>query len=77
MMLGVGEPVEAPNGTESRILIRDTWNTDIVAELEPQDDDVVIYKHRYSGFYETDLDAILKQLGAKQLIITGCTTGYA
>ncbi len=75
MMLGVGEPVEAPNGTESRILIRDTWNTDIVAELEPQDDDVVIYKHRYSGFYETDLDAILKQLGAKHLIITGCTTG--
>lgn len=75
VMLGVGETVHAPNGAESRILIRDTWNTDIVAELEPQVDDVVIYKHRYSGFYQTYLDAILKQLEVKYLIVTGCTTG--
>ena len=71
---GVGKPVRAPDGTESRILIRDTWNTDIVPELKPQADDVVIYKHRYSGFYQTDLDATLKQLGIKYLIVTGCTT---
>src|SRR5207237_3680420 len=65
---------QAPNGTESRILIRDTWNTDIVPELKPRNDDVVIYKHRFSGFYQTDLDGILKQLGVKYLIVTGCTT---
>ena len=41
---------------------------------KPQADDVVIYKHRFSGFYQTDLDARLKQLGIKHLIITGCTT---
>ena len=74
LMFGVGKSVHAPNGTESRILIRGTWNTDVVSELSPQDEDVVIYKHRFSGFYETDLDAILKQLGIKYLIITGCTT---
>lgn len=34
----------------------------------------VIYKHRFSGFYETDLDAVLKQLESKYLIVTGCTT---
>lgn len=72
--LGVGKTVRAPNGAESRMLIRDTWNTDIVPELKPQADDVVLYKHRYSGFYQTDLDAILKRLGVKQLVITGCTT---
>jgi ureidoacrylate peracid hydrolase len=71
---GVGEIVRAPNGAEGRILIRDTWNTDIVPELEPHMHDVVIYKHRFSGFYQTDLDATLKQLGVKYLIITGCTT---
>ena len=71
---GVGESMRAPNGTEGRFLIRDTWNTDIVAELEPQADDIVIYKHRYSGFYQTDMDMILKQLGVKYLIVTGCTT---
>ena len=74
LLAGVGKTVHAPNGTESRILIRDTWNTEIVPELKPQTGDIVIYKHRFSGFYQTDLDAILKQLGVKYLIVTGCTT---
>lgn len=74
MRLGVGETIHAPDGTEGRILIRDTWNTAIISELAPQADDLVIYKHRFSGFYQTDLDAILQQLGVKTLIVTGCTT---
>jgi ureidoacrylate peracid hydrolase len=72
--LGVGEKVITPDGKESRILIRDTWNTDIVPELKPQPGDDVIYKTRFSGFFETDLDARLKKSGVKHLIITGCTT---
>ena len=28
-------------------------------EVTPESDDVVLYKHRYGGFFETDLDAIL------------------
>jgi nicotinamidase-related amidase len=67
LRLGVGEIVRAPDGTESRILIRDTWNTDIVPELKPQVGDSVLYKHRFSGFYQTDLDAVLKNLGIKYL----------
>jgi ureidoacrylate peracid hydrolase len=70
----VGKTIRAPDGRESRILIRDTWDTDIVSELKPQPGDVVIYKHRFSGFYQTDLDATLKKLRVKHLIITGCTT---
>ncbi len=70
----VGKSIHAPDGRDSRILIRDTWNTDIVDELKPQADDFVIYKHRYSGFYQTDLDSTLKKLGIQHLIITGCTT---
>ncbi len=66
--------VRAPDGTESRILIRDTWHTDILPELAPETGDIVLYKHRFSGFYETALDAILKQLGVRYLIVTGCTT---
>lgn len=71
---GIGEAMRAPDGTEGGILVRDTWNTDIVPQLEPQVNDVVIYKQRFSGFYQTDLDATLKQMGVKHLIITGCTT---
>jgi ureidoacrylate peracid hydrolase len=70
----VGKSTHAPDGRESRILIRDTWNTDIVDELKPQADDLVIYKHRFSGFYQTDLDATLRKLGIQYLIIAGCTT---
>ena len=72
--LNVGKSIHAPDGRQSRILIRDTWNTDIVAELKPQADDFVIYKHRFSGFYQTDLDSSLKKLRIQHLIITGCTT---
>ncbi len=70
----VGTKVKAPNGADSRILIRDTWNTDILSELTPKADDTVLYKHRFSGFYQTELDSILKRLGVKYLIFTGCTT---
>ena len=69
-----GESVTAPDGRPSRVLIRDTWNTEIVEELSPEPGDVVIYKHRYSGFFETDLDAILKESGIRNLVFTGCTT---
>jgi ureidoacrylate peracid hydrolase len=73
-LLGVGAAVRAPNGKPSRVLIRDTWNTDILAELAPGTDDIVLYKHRFSGFYETELDTVLRRLGARHLIVTGCTT---
>jgi ureidoacrylate peracid hydrolase len=66
--------VRAPNGAESRILIRDTWNTDIVPELKPDAEASVVYKNRYSGFYNTELDATLKRHFIKNLIVTGCTT---
>jgi ureidoacrylate peracid hydrolase len=72
--LRAGEAVTAPGGTASRILIRDTWNTEIVRELAPELGDIVLYKHRYSGFYETDLDNVLKRRSIKNLIFTGCTT---
>lgn len=72
--LAVGTSVTAPDGRESRILIRDTWNTDILDELKPHANDPVLYKTRYSGFYRTDLDSILKARGIKSLIFTGATT---
>src|ERR1700730_11169094 len=74
LKFGVGQKIQAPDGRESRLLIRDTWDTDIVPELKPQPSDMVIYKTRFSGFYQTDLDATLKKLGVKYLIVTGVTT---
>ncbi len=74
LKFGIGQKIQTPDGRESRVLIRDTWDTDIVPELKPQTGDIVLYKTRFSGFYQTDLDATLKKLGIKYLIVTGVTT---
>lgn len=72
--LNVGATVVSPDGEPSRILIRDTWNTDIIAELTPGPDDVVLYKHRYSGFFETPLEAELRGRGVGTILFVGATT---
>ena len=74
LLFGVGTTVPAPTEGESRVLVRDTWNTDILPELAPDVGDIVLYKHRFSGFYQTGLDDILKRLAIKYLVVTGCTT---
>jgi ureidoacrylate peracid hydrolase len=74
-MTHIGDTVIAPDGSKSRIMVRDSWGTEIVPELKPQADDISIYKTRFSGFYNTNLDSTLKKLGKKYLIVTGCTTG--
>jgi ureidoacrylate peracid hydrolase len=74
MRLKVGERVRAPDGSESRILVRDTWNTAILDELRPSGDDLVMWKTRFSGFYQTPLHDELQRFGCRHLIVTGCTT---
>lgn len=70
----VGDKMRTPDGREGRFLVRGTWNTDIVDELKPQTGDISVYKTRYSGFYRTELDSILRRKGIRTLILTGCTT---
>ncbi|MEX0801569.1 MAG: cysteine hydrolase [Dehalococcoidia bacterium] len=72
--LGVGDRVVAPDGSESRILVRDTWNTEILGEVTPEPGDAIVSKHRYSGFFGTELDDLLRGLGASYLLVAGCTT---
>jgi ureidoacrylate peracid hydrolase len=72
--LHVGERMQTPDGMTGQILVEGTWNTEIVAALTPQPDDLVVSKHRYSGFYETDLDGRLRAAGIDTLIFTGATT---
>jgi ureidoacrylate peracid hydrolase len=72
--VGVGMATRTPKGEPSRIAIRGTWNSSVLSELKPEPSDIVMYKNRFSGFFQTDLDATLKRLGARTLIVTGCTT---
>jgi ureidoacrylate peracid hydrolase len=72
--MGIGEQIPAPDGTTGRLMIRDTWNTDIVDGLTPEPGEAVIYKHRFSGFYETALHELLQRWHIKYLVFTGGTT---
>jgi ureidoacrylate peracid hydrolase len=72
--LHIGERVTAPDGSVSRILVADTWNTDIVDELTPEPSDLVVGKHRYSGFFETPLHERLTGLNVDTLVFVGATT---
>ncbi|MDQ2910435.1 MAG: cysteine hydrolase [Actinomycetota bacterium] len=72
--MGVGDHVAAPDGAKGRTLVRATWNTKILAELEPEPGDPIVSKHRYSGFFKTELNDVLQGLGVKYLLVTGCTT---
>jgi nicotinamidase-related amidase len=55
-------------------LVDGTPGVDIYPELAPKSGEHVIKKHRYSGFYGTDLDMILREWGADTVIISGTTT---
>lgn len=48
--------------------------TEIFAELAPLDSEIVIKKHRYSAFYGTDLDIVLRGSGIRTVIVSGVTT---
>lgn len=65
----IGDP-----GKYGRILVRGEYGHDIVDELAPTDDEVVIDKPGKGAFYATELQDILVGAGITQLLITGVTT---
>ena len=54
--------------------LSDTPGIEIIDELVPKPGDEVIIKHRFSCFYETDLDMLLKSKKIKTLVMTGTQT---
>lgn len=53
---------------------RGAWGAELSKELPVADLDVVVQKHRYSAFMNTNLDLILRSREIKTLIITGLST---
>ncbi len=48
--------------------------SEIIDELKPEDKDFVIEKRRYSAFFQTDLDLLLRELNIDTVVLTGVTT---
>jgi ureidoacrylate peracid hydrolase len=77
-MLGVGQTIKTPDGKDARVLIRDTWGTDIVDALRPEADDIIMYKHRFTGcttsvcVESTMRDAFFRDYHS--VLLTDCTS---
>ena len=48
-----------------------SWGWRIIDELAPREDEIVLVKTRYDGFYGTPMDDILRSYGRDTLIIVG------
>ncbi|MDB6174010.1 MAG: isochorismatase hydrolase [Chthoniobacteraceae bacterium] len=54
-----------------RCLSNDVPGAAVARLLIPSEDDYFVLKPKYSGFFSTSLDILLKSIGARKLIITG------
>ncbi|MEG3135396.1 pyrimidine utilization protein B [Rouxiella sp. T17] len=57
-----------------KLLAKGDWDYDLVDELQPQPGDIVLPKPRYSGFFNTQLDSLLRSYGIHHLVFTGIAT---
>lgn len=54
--------------------MKNTQGSEIIPELRPEKNDIVIEKKWYSGFVDTGLSEVLRKLHADTLIFTGIST---
>ncbi|MDR1486615.1 MAG: cysteine hydrolase, partial [Deltaproteobacteria bacterium] len=50
------------------------WGSGIIEELSPQPNDEIVFKRRFSAFFNTDLDVTLKDFERDTLIFMGVAT---
>jgi ureidoacrylate peracid hydrolase len=55
-------------------LIQGQRGAEIYQDVAPRDGDIVVRKQRYSGFFQTNLDLILRSKGIKDVAIAGATS---
>jgi nicotinamidase-related amidase len=67
---GVGLGDRLPK-TGAAVLEKDSWSAAIVDELAPAPADIRVDKCRMSGFWDTPLDSILRNLGLTTLLFGG------
>ena len=56
------------------LCVEGTWGCDFYGEVRPLPEDIVVVKHRFNAFIDTDLNLILRSMGVRTLIFTGIAT---
>jgi ureidoacrylate peracid hydrolase len=59
---------------QGKLLARGGWDYEIVDALAPQTGDICVAKSRYSAFFNSQLDSILRARGIRNLIFVGIAT---
>jgi ureidoacrylate peracid hydrolase len=64
------------NGGYTRISVcgENSWSGDFYGDVRPLPGEPIVTKHRYSAFYNTDLDTILRANGIRTVVLTGVVT---
>jgi ureidoacrylate peracid hydrolase len=57
-----------------QLLARGGWDYEIVDALAPQPGDIRVHKTRYSAFFNSQLDSILRARGIRNLVFVGIAT---
>jgi len=70
----IGRRMKKSGGDPLLWTIEGTWGHEVLADLAACDGDYIIKKHRPSGFYQTDLEMLLRLAGRQSVIITGVGT---
>jgi nicotinamidase-related amidase len=52
-------------------VLEDSWGAELIEDLDPRESELVVVKHTYDAFHETQLDGWLSAHGIKDLIICG------
>ena len=64
-----------PSLWEQQVLYKGTHSFDLFSDMPaPLENEFHIVKHKYDAFHRTDLDTLLRNIGADTVIITGVTT---
>ena len=55
----------------SKVVVPGTKGCEIIDELRPMPGEYKIVKNRYSGFFMTELDLVLRRLGIEEIVVCG------
>ena len=66
--------IEERPADREKLIIEGTWGWEIIDELKPEPDDLVVKKARYSGFAGTTLENQLNGLDIRHILFTGVAT---
>jgi ureidoacrylate peracid hydrolase len=55
-------------------VVQGSWGAQVVEELPMEAGDITVHKHRLSGFWDNELDSLLRQQGITTLMYAGVNT---